>query len=437
MSFSLFAPINSSQLPLFDYPFGLAFDSSGYLYCSNNASSSIIKISPDATTVTTFCLDPSLSSPVGIAFDSSGYLYCPSSGYNIILKISPDGTTVTTFSSDASLNGPRDIAFDTSGNLYCSCINNSSILKFSPDGTTVTTFSSDASLNSPYGLAFDASGYLYCSCISNSYILKFSPNGTKVATFSDLLIDSPAGLAFDASGNLYCCNILISNIIKINSDGTTISTFSSDTSLNNPNLLAFDSSEYLYVSNSGLNNILKTTNVVCFNENTKILCLNNLFEEVYIPIQDLKKGDFVKTYKYGFRKIEFILKGEFYNNPNYFYKSMYKMEKTDENELLEDLIITGGHSIMEDSISEEEQEKYNKLGLNNFIEENKIDDKFLVLAAVSDKFIQLKDNNKYTYYHLLIENNGDNKERYGIWANGILTETTSKEYLLQQKIINE
>jgi hypothetical protein len=35
----------------------------------------------------------------------------------------------------------------------------------------------------------------------------------------------------------------------------------------------------------------------------------------------------------------------------------------------------------------------------------------------------MQDTNLYNYYHLLLENNDDEEERFGIWANGILTET--------------
>jgi hypothetical protein len=49
---------------------------------------------------------------------------------------------------------------------------------------------------------------------------------------------------------------------------------------------------------------------------------------------------------------------------------------------------------------------------------------------VSDHFIPLTDNKKYTYYHLTLESDGDDNQQFGIWANGVLTETTCKNYLL-------
>ncbi len=107
---------------------------------------------------------------------------------------------------------------------------------------------------------------------------------------------------------------------------------------------------------------------------------------------------------------------------------MYKMVKTESNGLLEDLIVTGGHAILVDSISEFEQAKYDAMGLTEFSKET-IDNKRLLLSSVSTQFNAMQDNKVYTYYHLLLENNDDDEERFGIWANGILTETPNVKYM--------
>ena len=167
----------------------------------------------------------------------------------------------------------------------------------------------------------------------------------------------------------------------------------------------------------------------CFNEGTKILCLNHKVEE-YVPIENLQSGDIVKTYKYGYRKIDLIGKKKLINNPENFKECMYKMAKTPTNGLLEDLIVTGGHSLLVDDL---ENNKLNEKLFNG--QTLKIDDKYLLLAAASDKFEKIVGNDKYTYYHLVLENNGDNEERFGIWANGILTETPSKNFFVQSHFI--
>ena len=166
----------------------------------------------------------------------------------------------------------------------------------------------------------------------------------------------------------------------------------------------------------------------CFNEGTKILCLNKNLEEEYIPVENLRKGDFVKSYKHGYRKIDLIGKNPMINNPKKFIECMYKMEKTDDNGLIEDLILTGGHSILVDDlgICKEENDKI-------FGSSLMIDDKYLLLSAVSNDFTRLDDTNLYTYYHFTLENNGKDDERFGVWANGLLTETPSKKQFTNHK----
>jgi hypothetical protein len=180
----------------------------------------------------------------------------------------------------------------------------------------------------------------------------------------------------------------------------------------------------------GFTEVTMTFIAECFNEGTKILCLKNEMEE-YVPIENLRQGDAVKTYKHGYRKIDMIGKKYLMNHPdNEFRNSMYKMVKTLENGLTDDLIVTGGHSILVDAISDAEQKRFNALGFPNF-SKHKIEDKHLLLAAACDDFVKLTDINTYTYYHFILEND-DDTQRYGVWANGVLTETMNKKKFMEK-----
>jgi hypothetical protein len=155
----------------------------------------------------------------------------------------------------------------------------------------------------------------------------------------------------------------------------------------------------------------------CFNENTKILCLKNDIEE-YVLVQDLKKGDLVKTYSnlnsLDYKKIVLIGKRQFINNPDIWSKCMYKMG---------DLIVTGGHSILVDELSEEDKEKEELLNRQEMV-----DDKRLVWAGLSHLFTKLDDKNKYTYYHFVLEDEEtEDNTLYGVWANGVLVETIKRK----------
>jgi len=189
-------------------------------------------------------------------------------------------------------------------------------------------------------------------------------------------------------------------------------------------------------SNSG---IYYSTSPLCFNEGTKILCLNNLGEEEYIPIENLRSGDLVKTYKHGYIKIDLIGKNKMISDPNHLSQvgnvsintCMHKMVKTDTNELIEDLIISGRHSILVDDLGEYEE-------LMNYIFSygkwnNKIEDKYLLLSSKCKDFVKIEDTKIFTYYHFCLESNGDNLKKYGVWANGILVETTNKNDFINSK----
>ena len=156
----------------------------------------------------------------------------------------------------------------------------------------------------------------------------------------------------------------------------------------------------------------------CFNHGTKILSLiNNI--EAWIPVENLNIGDLVMTYLHGPRPITHIFKGVMINNPGVWHTCMYKGQR----EGFEPLLVTGGHGLLVDYLTEEEQAKQQKFwGRNEVV----IDDKIVMIAPVSAEFTQITDRNIYTYYHFVVENDGDNDRRYGVYANGFLTETPSK-----------
>ena len=165
----------------------------------------------------------------------------------------------------------------------------------------------------------------------------------------------------------------------------------------------------------------------CFNQGTKILYLNKNLADEYIVVENLRRGDLVKTFKHGYRKIDMIGKNSMINNPDKYNSCMYKMIKTEENGLTEDLILTGDHSILVDDLG-----VYQKMNEYIFKSTPMIDGKYLLLVSISKEFTKMLDNNVYTYYHFILENNDDDNERFGVWADGVLTETPSKNQFINR-----
>ena len=94
-----------------------------------------------------------------------------------------------------------------------------------------------------------------------------------------------------------------------------------------------------------------------------------------------------------------------------------------------DIIVTGGHAILVDELTEEQKEKQNELGFHDTL----YDKKFL-LACFCDDFEGILEKTLFNIYHIVLENE-DSKCHYGIYTeNNILTETCPEEYFLTHLI---
>jgi surface protein len=175
----------------------------------------------------------------------------------------------------------------------------------------------------------------------------------------------------------------------------------------------------------GFNNISTPTytyfnKVVCFNEGTRILCLKG-GKDQYIRIGRLKVGDRVKTLNHGYKKIIDLRKGNYRLN-RLADMGIYKMKK--QGNMIADLEMTGLHCILVDPNDSKYADDIKRQGgLKN--EKFFVDGKFRLRANQSHEFEQMECKD-YTIYSFALE---DQQEQYGIWANGVLAETTSKRIL--------
>ena len=179
---------------------------------------------------------------------------------------------------------------------------------------------------------------------------------------------------------------------------------------------------------SGITNIV-VIEPACFLEGAKILCFKN-DEEIYIPIDILyKERDkiLVKTLLHGYKKIDTIVKFKMYNSDLTHYKErLYKCTSTNYPEIFEDLFITGCHSILVDYLKDEEYEKIIELLKKIYITDNK----YRLLSCVDTRAELVQDIGVFTIYHIALENNNI-YTNYGIFANGLLVESCSKNTLMK------
>jgi hypothetical protein len=158
---------------------------------------------------------------------------------------------------------------------------------------------------------------------------------------------------------------------------------------------------------------------ICFKENTKISCLKNN-QEIDIFIQNLKKGDLVKTIKNGYLPVSVVGKSNCYNpkNLNRIKSRLYKLSKDKYPELTEDLVVTGCHSVLVDYISSDKKEQIESEMGKLYVTDNK----YRMPAFLDERSdIYTEEYGDLDVYHVAL---GDDENiNYGIYANGLLVES--------------
>jgi hypothetical protein len=162
---------------------------------------------------------------------------------------------------------------------------------------------------------------------------------------------------------------------------------------------------------------------ICFLEGSKILT-----DKGYVPVEQLKVGDMVKTVNHGFVPIQTISTGK--SNQLSLEKrldyQLYVCPTKNFPEAFEDLVITGFHSMLVKEFPSEEEKKETQLMLSGL----PMTDGYYLLPSRVDRRTEIYDKlGMHNIYHVCLECEDDDKN-YGIYANGILVESISKNHLL-------
>ncbi|WP_164976122.1 SMP-30/gluconolactonase/LRE family protein [Oleiharenicola lentus] len=305
----------------FSGPSGVAVDANGNVYVADTNSSTVRKISPSGAVTTIGGQAGSVGSvdgagstarfnyPSGLAVDSTGNLYIADNRNHTIRKGFAPGNSGGGggggggggSGNDGSGGGiddssvgsghllqPNGITVDALGNYYVCDTANHCIRRVSStgivsvlagrSGTSGTTDGTGeaARFNSPTGIAYDNAGNLYVTDTGNSTIRKVTTSGS-VTTFAGTagssgttdgtgtaaLFSMPTGIAYDASlGDLYVSDAASATIRKITS-GAVVSTYAGAARVtgdadghrtaarfNNPTGLAHDSFSSLFIADT-------------------------------------------------------------------------------------------------------------------------------------------------------------------------------------------
>ena len=320
-------------------------------------------------------------------FGTGGPTLTPASNYSGFVVKYLNLTTVLQISQiglqgETTYNDVLGVTCDLTGNIYICGIFGVGSSTFGAGGPQLTSVSSAQS------------GYML-KYLNLNLVSKYSQIGLS----SEISGNSAKGVACDLNGNVYVCGEF-GDINTIASVDTTFGT-GGPTLASNLNLSGFV-----------VNYIVPP---ICYNRGTRILCENG-----YRLIEDLKIGDLVQTYLHGNLPIECIKSNKMINNPDKWSECMYRLPLTE----FDDLIVTGGHGILKNTINNLDSDK---MWINSY-RFSKIGRLFLHRAAFCKDFIKIQTAEQFEYYHLSLK--GKNNKRYGIWANGVLSESTFKSKVI-------
>ena len=171
-----------------------------------------------------------------------------------------------------------------------------------------------------------------------------------------------------------------------------------------------------------------TSSAPCFLKGTKILRLDPDTDiESYVPVELLRPGDLILTSQNGHKAVFHIGKKILprpSDDPDK-RNRLYRFPKSISSGMA-DLYITGEHCILHKSISDELKERVRNHMGDVYITENQ----YRVPACIDDRAEPYTDNAPVTIWHFALENHSIYRN-YGVYANGILVESCSIQYLTE------
>jgi len=221
------------------------------------------------------------------------------------------------------------------------------------------------------------------------------------------------------------------NVVATPATGTVLNSITGTTGLvDDLNIVTINVGDSTFSSITSSYNIYVMVLRNCFLEGTKILCyIDN--EEKYIPIEQMKEGTLVKTPLNGYVAVNTIGHSKIYNPADKLRgeNRLYKRTKDTYPELIEDLIVTGCHSILveDDRITPEIREKTKELFKHEIMLTDK---KIRLLTCLDDLAEPYEEEGVFTIWHFALEH-FDDYMNYGVWANGLLMETCSINMMRQ------
>ena len=185
----------------------------------------------------------------------------------------------------------------------------------------------------------------------------------------------------------------------------------------NPSLVAFSDAASGYID----------LTYPCFLQGTRILRWNpDDCAEEYVRVETLKRGDLVKTVRSGYKSIELIGHARLENPSSDANKKtrLYRFKRARCPELTEDLCITGDHCTLLYDVPESKLAQIREYMDKVYVTEGD----YRVPACLDDRAEPYREAGPATIWHFALEND-DAYMNYGVFANGLLVESSSLRYM--------
>lgn len=164
----------------------------------------------------------------------------------------------------------------------------------------------------------------------------------------------------------------------------------------------------------------------CFKEGSKILAFKKGREQ-YVPVETLVKGDLIKTSKSGYKAIRVIGTKTIDNHPDSDNKNrLYRYTCGTCPELFEDLCVTGEHCALVNVVSDEKLEEIKEHMGGIYTTEGD----YRVPAHLDERASPYTKSGPSIIWHFALEH-PDDKQNYGVFANGLLVESSSIRYMTE------
>ena len=392
--------------------------SPGVVFCANSAGVKAYSTANGSllgTVSTANTLNITLYGDYLFALQSNKYIY----RYSVASYLSTSPPSITY--ANVQSNGSAIVSFTQSGSVNGYYYSSNGGASFTTaQQTTSPVVIPGLNINSSYSLsliAYGATGNSTASSISvgsspvitgitflqTSIVVNFTPSSGATAT--NYLYSLDGGATFGNSTSTLTSPLTISNLTS----GQTyyVSMIASGTNWRSANSTVYVASHY-----------------PCFKEGSKILAFIKGREQ-YVPVETLQKGDLIKTSTSGYKAIRVIGTKMIDNRPDADHKNiLYRYTCGTCPELFEDLCITGEHCALVNVLSDEKLEEIKYHMGKIYTTEGD----YRVPAHLDERARPYTKSGSVAIWHFALDHT-DIYENYGVFANGLLVESSSIRYM--------